>query len=226
MYQKLLLLARHSLKSVAKLAGLYLILRELKYLPGIAFLALIFTFLSSAFEGLGIGGISLLLKYLTSPNQAPIHTGFSWIDLWIVGNDGSSTNQLWRISALVLIVIWLRSVFSYLSIAFLEITQYKVLDRLRKRIFEQLQAFKVSYFTEVQSGELINTVTTEIERLKQAFGGIAALLTLGLTSLVYIVLIFLISWQLAIISIMLFSLILAGLSNFNLCGSIPRRSAA
>jgi ATP-binding cassette, subfamily B, bacterial MsbA len=73
----------------------------------------------------------------------------------------------------------------------------------------------LSYFSTAKSGELINTITSEIERFRQVFNGIAFLLTRSLAIGVYFLSMFAISWQLTLISIALFSLMAVGLSTLN-----------
>jgi subfamily B ATP-binding cassette protein MsbA len=203
------------LKSLKFWSNNDLILREFKHFPKLVVLALVFTFLGAISEGLGIGVLVSFLQNLTTPNAPPIQTGIHWFDVWILGIHASATNRLYRISALILGVTWMRVGFTYLAYVYTEMSQYRLLDRLRKQIFEQLQAFSLSYFSKTRSGELINTITTEIERLRQAFGGFSFLLTTSLTALVYVISLFWLSWQLTVIAVLLFSLLTVGLSNLN-----------
>ncbi|AFZ16036.1 heterocyst formation ABC transporter subunit HepA [Allocoleopsis franciscana] len=193
----------------------YLILREFKHFPQIALLALLFTFLAATFEGVGIGFLLSFLQSLTTPNANPVQTGIEWFDIWILGINTSATSRLYRISALILLTTWTRAAFNYLASIYTELAQLNLLDRLRKQIFEQLQALSLSYFAKTRSGELINTITTEIERIKQVFGGFAFLLTSSLTAAVYFLSMFLLSWQLTVISMLLFTLLAVGLSTLN-----------
>jgi len=193
----------------------YLILREFKHFPKITILAIAFTILAATFEGVGIGFLLSFLQSLTTPNAPPVQTGIRWFDLWILGVNTSATSRLYRISALILLTTWIRALFNYLSSVYTDVAQLNLLDRLRKQIFEQLQSFSLSYFAKTRSGELLNTLTTEIERLRQAFGGFAFLLSSGLTVLVYFISMFWLSWQLTIIAMLLFSLLAVGLSTLN-----------
>ena len=193
----------------------YLILREFKHFPQIAILAFLFTFLAATFEGVGIGFLLSFLQSLTTPDAKPVQTGIEWFDIWVLGVNTSATSRLYRISALILLTTWTRAAFNYLASIYTELAQLNLLDRLRKQIFEQLQALSLSYFAKTRSGDLINTITTEIERIKQAFGGFAFLLTSSLTAAVYFLSMFLLSWQLTIISMLLFTLLAVGLSTLN-----------
>ena len=193
----------------------YLILQEFKHFRKIATLALIFSVLAATFEGVSIGFLLSFLQSLTSPNAQPVHTGIEWFDIWILGTKTSAINRLYRVSLLILLSTWLRVAFNYFSQVYIELSQLNLGDRLRKQIFEQLQSLSLSYFSKTRSGELINTITTEIERIRQGFSGAAFLFTRGLTTVVYLISMFLISWQLTVISALLFTLLGVGLSNLN-----------
>ncbi len=221
---------RNLLKATSFWQENYLILREFKHFRKIAILALIFSILAATFEGVSIGFLLSFLQSLTSPNAQPVQTGIEWFDIWILGAKTSAINRLYRISLLILLSTWyrlyrisllillstwLRATFNYFSQVYTELSQLHLADRLRKQIFEQLQSLSLSYFAKTRSGELINTITTEIEKIRQGFSGGAFLVTRGLTTIVYLISMFLISWQLTLISALLFTLLGVGLSNLN-----------
>ncbi|MBD2202534.1 ABC transporter ATP-binding protein [Calothrix sp. FACHB-1219] len=193
----------------------HLILREFKHFRKIAVLAIVFSFLAATFEGVSIGFLLSFLQSLTTPNAQPVRTGIEWFDIAILGINQSVNSRLYRICLLILLTTWMRATFNYFAQVYTELTQLHLGDRLRKQIFEQLQALPLSFYTQVRSGELINTITTEIERIRQGFSGVAFLFTRIITTLVYLISMFLLSWQLAIISLMLFTLLGVGLSNLN-----------
>lgn len=193
----------------------YLILREFKHFRKVAILALVFSFLAATFEGFSIGFLLSFLQSLTNPNAKPIQTGIEWFDIWILAANTSAINRLYRISVLILLSTWLRAGFNYLAHVYTELAQLHLADRLRKQIFEQLQSLPLSYFAKTRSGELINTITTEIERIKQLFSGTAFLMTRAITATVYFISMFLLSWQLSIASFLLFTLAGVALSTLN-----------
>jgi ATP-binding cassette, subfamily B, bacterial MsbA len=191
----------------------YLFLREFKHFRKVTLFALVFSVLSATFEGVSIGFLLSFLQSLTSPSAKPIQTGIGWFDILILGVNASATNRLYRISALILLSSCIRSVFNYLAQLYTDIAQFNLMERLRKQIFEQLQALNLSFFTKIEAGELINTTTTETERVRYAFGGIAFLISRLLVVTTYLISMFLLSWQLTILAIFLFGLMAIGLSN-------------
>jgi ATP-binding cassette, subfamily B, bacterial MsbA len=192
-----------------------LILREFKYFRRVAVLAIVFMGLAAVFEGFGIGFLLSFLQNLTAPQAPPTQTGIGWFDVGILGVNTSIVSRMIRISLLILVTTWLRGMFNYFAAVYTEIAQLNLVDRLRRQIFEQLQAFNLSYFSQKRSGELINTLTTEVERIRTVFSSISFLITRALTVAVYTVSILLLSWQLSIISVLLFGLLAIGIATIN-----------
>lgn len=191
----------------------YFILREFKHFRRIAVLAVVFTLLAAVFEGFGVGFILTFLHSLTNPNAAPIQTGVDWFDIWILGtNAASATERLYRVSALILITTLLRLSFTYFGGLYNHLAQSILAYRIRLRLFEQLQALSLSYFVHTRSGSLVNNLTTEVNQITAAFSVVSVLISKGSTLLAYMISMLLLSWQLTIISVMLFSLLSVGLS--------------
>ncbi|MGM3308135.1 heterocyst formation ABC transporter subunit HepA [Anabaena sp. WFMT] len=193
----------------------HLILREFKHFRLVASLAIIFSALAASFEGFGLGFLLIFLQSLTTPGSEPVKTGIGWFDIFILGINASATERLYRVSALIIITTCMRASFNYMGQICIQFSEINLVDNLRKRIFEQLAAQSLSYFGKKSSGELINTLTNEMERIRQIFGGMAFLVARGLTLIVYSVSLFVLSWQLSIVSVLLFSLLAVGLSTLN-----------
>lgn len=200
------------------------ILREFKYFRRIAILAVIFTLLSAVFEGFGIGFLLTFLQNLTSPNTAPIETGISWIDIWILGVNSPAVERLYRISFLILLTTLIRIALSYFSSIYSQMAQFRLVYQLRLRLFEQFQSLSLSYFAKTRSGELINSVTNEIFGVMQVAGVLSFLFVRGTTLLVYLLSMLLLSWQLTLISCLLFTLLSVGIST--LLGRVREASFA
>ncbi|GAB4523061.1 MAG: ABC transporter ATP-binding protein [Pleurocapsa sp.] len=190
------------------------ILRELKEFRQVAILALIFTCISAVLEGIGVGFILSFLQSLTDPSAEPVKTGIQWFDILVLDVEGSITSRVYRISGLIFLTSALRLGAMYVGRIYIAETQMGVIDALRKKMFEQLQSVGLIYFATTRSGNLTYKVTTELEKIKQAFANIATLLIKGITLIVYAISLLLISWQLSIISIFVFTLLSSGVSNY------------
>lgn len=176
----------------------YIFLREFKYFPKVTALALIFSLLASVSDGIGIGVILSFLQSLINPDVPTIQTGIHWVDVWFLGINDSPQNRLYRLSCLIFLIIWARSGFLYLQRLYIEMTQINLIDCLRKRLFDQFQSLSLSYFSTTRSGELINSITTEINQLQNAFASVGNLIVTGMIIWVYGLALFIISWQLSI----------------------------
>ncbi len=192
-----------------------LILKELRYFYRIVILAIIFSLLSALLEGVGVSLLLSFLQSLTSPDTPAFKLGIQFIDVSILGINESAVSRLLRISTLIILTTWFRSVCNYLNVVFTEQSQLNLMHRLRIQIFEQLQSLQLSYFLTIKSGELINTITTENERLKAVISGFSYMVTRTLVGSVYFVSMFLISWQLSMVALIVFTLLGIGLSQFN-----------
>ena len=192
-----------------------LILREFQHFRVVAILAIVFSALAASFEGFGLGFLLVFLQSLTTPGSEPVKTGIEWFDILILGINASATERLYRISALIVVTTCMRASFNYIGQICIQFSEISLVDNLRKRIFQQLEAQTLNYFSHKKSGELVNTLTSEMERIRQIFGGLAFLITRSFTLIVYSISLFVLSWKLTIVSILLFSLLAVALSTLN-----------
>jgi ABC-type multidrug transport system fused ATPase/permease subunit len=190
----------------------YIFWQQFKFFPKIVTLALVFSFLASASDGIGIGLILSFLQSLINPNTQIIQTGINWVDIWFLGINEPASNRLYRLSALILLIIWLRTGLIYLQGLYIGITEITLIDRVRKQLFEQFQQFSLSYFSQIRSGELINSITTELNQLQMIFTFCSILMIQWISLSVYVFAIFIISWQLSLIAVLSLSLLSIGLS--------------
>ena len=193
----------------------YLILREFKHFRGIAILAIIFALVSAFLTGTTVGLISSFLQGITNPSEPPIHTGIEWFDTLILASKATPSQRVWRLSILILFVIWLRSLFSYLNTLYSQLAALSLVKNLRLRIFNQLQTVSLSYYSQVNSGDLLNSITIEAHQMRQAFIIISTFISAGFTLLAYWVSMLLLSWQLSVTAFAIFSLMSVVLSNIS-----------
>jgi ABC-type multidrug transport system fused ATPase/permease subunit len=192
-----------------------LILRELKFFPQVVALAIIFPLVAALFEGFGIGFLLGFMQNLVNPGGEPFQTGLEWFDVAVLGTQESALNQLYRISGLILLSTWVRAVFNYLAALYQRKAEVSLVTRLYKQIFEQLQALSLKFFSQAKTGEIINTLTAEVNQLQVAVGTFGFILSKGSVVLIYAVVALWISWPLTVMAILLFSLTFVGLSTLN-----------
>lgn len=189
-----------------------LVIREFKFFSRVAYLAIILTMVAAVFEGFGLGFLFAFLQSITEQDAAPIQTGIHWFDVGILGINAPITERIYRISALILLMTLLRTSFIYLGRVYSGLASSYLAYQLRLRLFEQLQAVTLNYFTKTRSGALVNSITSEIQKLMQAFEVMSILLIKSMSLLVYITSMLLLSWQLTLLTLMLFSLLSVGIS--------------
>ena len=190
-----------------------ILLRELKHFRWLLSCALIFTFVGAGFEGISVGFIASFLQGLTNPQEPPIQTGINWFDVWFLATEASIDERIYRLAGLILILVWLRSLFNYLGVIYSRKTAFNLAGHIRKTIFEQLQSLSLSYYSQSRSGETISTVIAEVQDLIQAFQAITDLTTKFATLMAYLISLVLLSWKISLAVAMMFTLLSAGLSN-------------
>lgn len=192
-----------------------MVLHELGNVKKLVFFAVFFPLLSAAFEGFGIGFLFAFLQTIVTPNPPPFAIGIQWFDIWVLGSQSSTQEQLYRICALILTSTWIRSFFNYLSSYSSELMKLTLVDRLNQKVFEQIQGLSLSFFSNSRSGEIVNILTTEMGRFQQAVTVFNFGIYKLLAGLVYIFILLKISWQLATVSAVLFGCITFFISTFN-----------
>lgn len=204
---------RRSLKTSKFWQDNYILLREFKHFRRIAILAFVFTVTAAVFEGVTLGLLLSFLQSLTDPNGAAVTTGIGWIDTTILGANLPPDARIYKVTLFLMINALIQGVLLYLGRLYSGIAQAELSHQLKIRIFEQLQSLKLSFFSKTRSGFLINTVTNEISQLKQVFETMSNALVKTSNLVVYLVSMFLLSWQLSTLSLILFSLLTVGISN-------------
>jgi ATP-binding cassette, subfamily B, bacterial MsbA len=207
-----------SLRSLVKATSFWkenhVFLREFRYFWNVAVLGIVFSFLGAIFEGAALAVINAFLQVLTSPDQPPVKLGFEWLNLWVFSTQSSTGDRLFRLGLLVICLAWLRSLFAYLGPVYAQLTDASFADRMRKSMFEKLISLNLGYYSQTRSGDLVNILNNEIATIQRGFGAASAFAIRGSTLLVYIVAMFLISWQLSTVSLLLFGMLSVIISSF------------
>ncbi len=190
-----------------------LILREFKYLRRIVALAVVFTLTAAFFEGIMVGFIAAFLQGLTNPEEPPLQTGLGWFNILVLATEASAAERLYRLSGLLFLGVWLKSGFDYLGNVYSKQASLGLVDRLRRRIFDQLESLSLSFYSTATPGALISTIRGEVMQVQQAFDVLSNFMVHGSKLLAYLVSMSLLSWQLFLVSVLVFGLMSVGLTS-------------
>ncbi|MGR3274448.1 heterocyst formation ABC transporter subunit HepA [Acaryochloris marina NIES-2412] len=213
MFSNIRIAIRNLLKATALWQDNRLILKEFKYFPGITVAAIAFSLFAACMSGSTVALIGVFLQGLTNPQESPIQTGLYFIDHWVLGITAPPAERIIRLSTFILFAIWLQSLCTYLGQLYSRLAAINLTERLRRSIFEQLQRVSLSFYSTAQPGELISSIRGETNQLQQAFNVISVFFAQGTTLLVYVGLMFFLSWQLSIAAFLVFGLLSVCVSN-------------
>jgi subfamily B ATP-binding cassette protein MsbA len=167
---------------------------------GLFVLTLLLTGLSAALEGFGIGLLVPFLDGLLNPGGEPFRIGIEFIDVHLLAVEASQLERLYRVAGLLLGVVWLRGLIGFMAHRYSVLMRENILDRIRREIIDQVQAVSLHYFSQKRSGEIINTLTSEVKRLQTLFNIAKEMLVRGTVFLAYGAAILWLSWQLSLIA--------------------------
>ena len=183
--------------------ALFAMAREhLWFLPLMAVLAI----LSAAFEGVGLTLVIPLVESLREPGAQVASHGYLGFLNRFVGSfaPGIRTEA---VLALIIGAVVAKSVFSYANAALLGVVYGRLSHRLRTTLFERVLSLPLSKVEQEKSGRLLNTLNNETWRATDAVNLVFVVITSLATALVFVTLLALLSWQLALIAIVCLSLI-------------------
>ena len=123
----------------------------------------------------------------------------------------------------IMVVFLTKNVFLYVKNFFMTLVQFHLITELRNRLYKHFNALSFSYFDQKKSGELTSIVINDVANLRRALGSsFHQLLVEPINLLAFILLLFVISWKLALLSIII--LPIAGLTILSIGRSIRRKS--
>lgn len=158
-------------------------------------------------EGLGIGLILPILgdspfeinALAKIPFLESLHQFISELEL---------TGRI-RLAAFVLVsIVFMRSVFSYVSQVFTVHLQVNTETDLQKKIFSQILAVQISLIHQEQQGNLVETLFRHTRQVGALILALANGLIHCFTIIIYVALALLVSWQLTLIATVLFFILL------------------
>ncbi|MCX5753703.1 MAG: ABC transporter transmembrane domain-containing protein, partial [Candidatus Krumholzibacteria bacterium] len=132
--------------------------------------------------------------------------------------DGSPVERLARFCLVFLGLMVLKNIFGYLSMYMTISLEQSVLFRVRNDLYGKTQMLPLSFFDREKTGHLISRITNDVTNLRGVVvGSLASIVQNGLMAVIAITIIFLTSWKLSLLTLILLP------TNVLLIGIISRK---
>jgi len=111
-------------------------------------------------------------------------------------------NLIIALPVILIITIFGKGLFSFLSTFGMKSIGHRIVKDLRDKLYEKIIYQSMTFFNNSSTGELISRVVNDTEKIHQAVSGsLSVLITETMTLLVLFIGIFIIDWQLTLISL-------------------------
>ena len=147
-----------------------------------AFLNVFFNILYALFSSLSFVALIPMLEVLFDARariyQKPVYKGISeaniyfkeYLNYQVTQHAGGDPVQaLSYIIALVLLLFFLKNIFNYLAIVFINLLRNGVLKDLRNMMYKKIISLPISYFSEKRKGDVISRITTDINEFQASY---------------------------------------------------------
>ena len=144
-----------------------------------------------------------------------------WTNLLILRD--TPTESLKILCIAILSVFFVKNIFLYIKNLLLRIVELKLVRNIRDQLYKHIQTLSLGYFHKRHTGSITSIVMNDVEQLQIALGTVfQRLFVEPINILTFVSLLFIISWKLAIIAIIIIPL--AGISIIAIGKSIRRKS--
>ena len=147
-----------------------------------AFLNVFFNILYALFSSLSFVALIPMLEVLFDARariyQKPVYKGISeaniyfkeYLNYQVTQHAGGDPVQaLSYIIVLVLLLFFLKNIFNYLAIVFINLLRNGVLKDLRNMMYKKIISLPISYFSEKRKGDVISRITTDINEFQTSY---------------------------------------------------------
>ncbi|HYW18932.1 MAG TPA: ATP-binding cassette domain-containing protein [Nodularia sp. (in: cyanobacteria)] len=184
-----------------------LLLRFAKPYPGWIVLTILLGFSGALFNGVSTALIvPVILKMVGQ--EVDLTNAPSILKIIINPFDNVAENyRVWVMSGAILLTIILKNLAAYTSVLSSSFFTRLMISDIREAGLKLLLQVDIDYYTKMKVGDLINSLGGEVNRSASAIDNIIKLIILGITILVFVVILLSISWQLTIASTFLLSFV-------------------
>jgi subfamily B ATP-binding cassette protein MsbA len=127
---------------------------------------------------------------------------------------GTPIERLGRFCFIFLLLMVVKNIFGYVSTYLTINLEQAVLYRIRRDLYGRTQALPLSFFDKQKTGHLISRITNDVTSLRGVIvGSLASVVQNGLMAFIAIIIVFLTSWKLSLLTLVLvpFNIVLIGI---------------
>jgi subfamily B ATP-binding cassette protein MsbA len=135
-------------------------------------------------------------------NQPSENTGTGWKIYLSDSND--AIKFITYVALSILAVFILKGILSFGSTYIMSRVGQKLILNLRRELYDRLVHFPLSFYTEKRAGDIMSRGTNDMSMLQNSVNSLADAVQAFATLLVFIVMMFLISWQLTLLTAIVF----------------------
>ena len=144
-----------------------------------------------------------------------------WTNVLILRD--TPANSLKVLCITLLSVFFTKNIFLYIKNILLRIVELKLVKDIRDKLYKHIQTLSLGYFHKKQTGSITSIVMNDVEQLQVALAVVfQRLFVEPINILTFVTLLFIISWKLALIAIVIIPL--AGIAIISIGRSIRRKS--
>ena len=183
-------------------------------------LYLLFNLLSILFSVLSLGALGPFMKLLFKKDGLALEKPawvfsskgiYDQVNYWlseVIKSPGGQLRALVYICVIVLVAVFFKNLFLYLGSRVLTPIRNYVMSRLRNDLYKKIISMPVSYFTEKRKGDLMARMSSDIYEVESSvLSTMDGLIKDPLNILVFLIILFFLSYQLTLLIFVLFPLI-------------------
>ena len=144
-----------------------------------------------------------------------------WTNLAILGETPAESLKVLCLT--ILFVFFIKNIFLYLKNILLYMVQLNIVKDIRDKLYIHIQGLSLGYFHKEKTGSITSTIINDVEQLQSSLSiAFQKLFVEPINILIFATLLFIISWKLALIAIIIVPL--AGIAIIAIGKSIRRKS--
>ncbi len=179
-------------------------------------LSFVFTLFVAFFTYVFVNLVQPIIDEMLNLSSAPPPGKTRFMDFVFQHFQVSKEQLMWFIPLILIIVIFGKGLFTFLSSFFMKSIGHKVVMKLRNNLFEHLVYQSSGFFDHKPTGELMSRLTSDVDKIQQAVSGsMGDLLREIFVLFALLIGVFVIDWRLALVAFIIAPIAVAPLAAFS-----------